>query len=87
MEKVYKNCQSCGMPLKRDENGGGTNADGSKSNKFCSHCYQKGQFTLPDITAAQMKDHVKTKLKESGIPSFLTGFFVSNIPKLERWKY
>jgi len=28
MEKVYKNCQSCGMPLKRDEQGGGTNADG-----------------------------------------------------------
>jgi len=86
MEKEYKNCQSCGMPLKRDENGGGTNADGSKSKMFCSHCYQNGQFTLPDITAAQMKDRVKTKLRESGIPSFLTGFFVSNIPKLERWK-
>ena len=27
----YKNCQSCGMPLRRDEKGGGTNADGSKS--------------------------------------------------------
>ena len=26
MEKVYKNCQSCGMPLKKDEKGGGTNA-------------------------------------------------------------
>ncbi|MEZ5145910.1 MAG: zinc ribbon domain-containing protein [Bacteroidales bacterium] len=31
MEKTYKNCQSCGMPLKRDEKGGGTNADGSKT--------------------------------------------------------
>jgi hypothetical protein len=31
MEKVYKNCQSCGMPLKKDAKGGGTNADGSKA--------------------------------------------------------
>ena len=27
MDKEFKNCQSCGMPLKRDEKGGGTNAD------------------------------------------------------------
>ncbi len=27
MEKNYKNCQSCGMPLKKSPNGGGTNAD------------------------------------------------------------
>ncbi len=30
MQNRYKNCQSCGMPLSRDEKGGGTNADGSK---------------------------------------------------------
>jgi hypothetical protein len=24
-------CQSCGMPLKQDPQGGGTNADGSKN--------------------------------------------------------
>jgi len=33
MEKPFKFCQSCGMPLKKDELGGGTNADGSKSMK------------------------------------------------------
>jgi hypothetical protein len=31
MKKAYKNCQSCGMPLKKDSKGGGTNADGTKS--------------------------------------------------------
>ena len=31
MEKIYKFCQSCGMPMKKDEKGGGTNADGSKN--------------------------------------------------------
>jgi len=27
--KQYKFCQSCGFPLKKDKNGGGTEKDGS----------------------------------------------------------
>jgi len=86
MKETYKNCQSCGMPLKRDEQGGGTNADGSKSRVFCSHCYQQGQFVLPDITVEQMQARVRQKLGEFGMPGFLTGFFTRGIPKLERWQ-
>ena len=44
-------CQSCGMPLSKDEKGGGSEADGSKSAEFCSHCYAAGKFTEPEITA------------------------------------
>ena len=33
-------CQSCGMPLSRDSLGGGTNADGSSSTEYCSHCFR-----------------------------------------------
>ena len=84
--KSYKNCQSCGMPLARDERGGGTNADGSKSTMYCSHCYEAGRFTLPDLTAAQMQGRVKQKMKEMGFPGFLAGLFTRKIPKLERWK-
>jgi hypothetical protein len=86
MEKTYKVCQSCGMPLKKDENGGGTNADGTKSKVFCSRCYENGSFTRPDMTAPEMKELVRSKLKEIGFPSFLTRFFTAGIPKLERWK-
>ncbi len=87
MEKTYKFCQSCGMPLKKDEKGGGTNADGSKSLKFCSLCYQDGKFTSPQITTAkEMQILVKGKMKEMGIPGFLAGFFTYGIPKLERWR-
>lgn len=82
---AYKNCQSCGMPLKRDERGGGTNADGSRSAKFCSHCYENGRFTLPDLTAEQMQERVRAKIKEMGMPGFMAGFFTRKIPKLERW--
>ena len=86
MEKEYKNCQSCGMPLKRDEKGGGTNLDGSKSGMYCSHCYENGKFTMPDMKVTQMQERVKGKLKEMGFPGFLAGFFTRGIPKLERWK-
>jgi len=37
-------CQSCGMPLDSEEVKG-TNADGSKSEDYCAHCYQNGAFT------------------------------------------
>jgi hypothetical protein len=86
MEKTYKNCQSCGMPLKKDPAGGATNADGSKSAMYCSHCYEMGAFKQPGLTLGQMKDLVKSKLKEMGFPGFLAGFFARGIPKLERWK-
>jgi len=86
MEKAYKNCQSCGMPLKKDEKGGGSNADGTLSKMYCSHCYAGGKFLQPDITAVQMQSFVKGKLKEMGFPGFVAGWFSKGIPKLERWK-
>lgn len=85
METTYKNCQSCGMPMKRDEKGGGTNADGSKSNKFCSKCYANGTFSSPNMKVEEMQSLVKGKLKEFGFPGFIAGLFTKNIPKLERW--
>ena len=85
--KTYKNCQSCGMPLNKDPKGSGTNEEGQTSNKYCSHCYDKGKFLLPDITADEMQNHVKEKLKEmGGFMKLFAGFFSKGIPKLERWK-
>lgn len=85
MSETYKNCQSCGMPLKRDAHGGGTNADGSKSTVYCSHCYAAGRFTMPDISMEQMQQRVRDKLREMGFPGFLAGLFTRRIPKLKRW--
>lgn len=82
---TYKNCQSCGMPLSKDAQGGGTERDCSKSAMYCSHCYQKGAFTLPNITVEEMTERVKGKLKEMHIPGFLGYFFTRNIPNLKRW--
>jgi len=70
MKTSYANCQSCGMPLKRDEKGGGSNADGSRSTIYCSHCYENGEFLQPNITVEQMQKLVNEKLAEFRIPKF-----------------
>jgi hypothetical protein len=85
MGKQYKNCQSCGMPLKKDPERGGTNADGSKSNIYCSYCYAGGKFVHPDWTASRMQEFVTGKMKEMGFPGFLARLFSKGIPRLERW--
>ena len=79
------NCQSCGMPLAHDKQGGGTNSDGSKTMEYCSHCYQNGAFTEPDLTVDQMVMKVKEKLKEMHIPGLLAAPMTRGIPKLKRW--
>ncbi len=79
-------CQSCGMPLSRDTGGGGTEADGSKSADYCSHCYQNGAFTMPDLTVEQMVDRVKGKMKERGVPEPMAAMLTKIIPNLKRWK-
>lgn len=74
------------MPMKRDPAGGGTNADGTRNPKWCSHCWRDGRFTQPDLTVGQMQDLVRGKLKEIGFPAFLAGFFARGVPRLERWR-
>ncbi|MBS1779912.1 MAG: zinc ribbon domain-containing protein [Bacteroidetes bacterium] len=86
MSKTYKNCQSCGMPLAKSPNGGGTNEDGSISTMYCAYCYENGKFKQPDINAAEMQVFVKGKMKEMGFPGFLASLYAKGIPKLERWK-
>jgi len=86
MAKINKTCQSCGMPLKQDPKQGGTNADGSKSELYCSYCYQQGRFTLPNITAKEMQTLYVEKLVEFKFPRWVARIMVKNLPKLERWK-
>jgi hypothetical protein len=80
-----KFCQSCGMPMKNDAQGGGTETDGSKSLKYCSLCYQDGKFTRSFASANEMQQFVKAKMKEMGFSRLMAWFFTLNIPRLERW--
>lgn len=78
-------CQSCSMPLKADPGHGGTNADGSHSDEYCSYCYANGAFIQPDMTVEQMKTLVIEKLNEKGVPKFVGYFFASGLGNLKRW--
>lgn len=86
--KEYKFCQSCGFPMKKDPNGGGTEADGSINPKYCYMCYENGAFLTPvDIdTAKKMQSFCMTQMKEDGINGFIAWLATRSIPKLERWK-
>lgn len=86
MAKEHNSCQSCGIPFDKDPNGGGTNADGSKSTMYCSYCYKDGKFVQPDWTAADMQAYAAKKLEQYGIPGFMAKLLTKGIPKLERWK-
>ena len=79
-------CESCGMPLKNDPKGGGTEADGSKSDRYCSICYENGAFRHPDATAAEFQAHCLDALAEKGMPRFMAWIFTRGIPNLPRWK-
>lgn len=87
MNKINKFCQSCSMPLKQDPKKGGTEEDGSRSEIYCSYCYQNGDFTNPQIdTPKKMQAFCVKKMNEQGMPKFVAWLITRYIPNLERWK-
>lgn len=71
--------------MEKDPDGGGTNADGTRSTRYCSLCYEKGAFKDDFTQADEMVGFVKGKLKEMGYGPLKRWFFTSHIPKLARW--
>jgi Putative zinc ribbon domain len=86
MTNEFKNCQSCGMPLKRDPKGGGTNADGSISKMYCSYCYEKGEFTYKGNDVKEFQELNKQKMIEGGHSKFFAWLFTRGMKRLGRWK-
>lgn len=74
------------MPMEQDPANGGTNRDGTKSHKYCSFCYENGEFRDDFTTVDEMIDFVKGKLGEMGYGSLKRWFYTSHIPRLERWQ-
>lgn len=81
-----KQCQSCGMPMSKDPQGGGSEADGAKSESYCSLCYENGEFHQPDVTASEMQTFCIEMMKKQGMWGPLAWLFTRQIPRLERWK-
>lgn len=75
------------MPLKKDQHGGGTEKDGSRSTMYCSSCYQNGEFVTEAKTAKEMQDFVDKILRDEMKANFIFRWLAkSQIPSLKRWK-
>jgi putative zinc ribbon protein len=80
------NCQSCGMPLSKDPNGGGLEADGTRSTQYCSICYEDGAFRHQGVSAQEFQAHCLDALAAKGVPRIMAWIFTRGIPNLPRWK-
>lgn len=78
MAKENKICQSCGMPLKKDEN--------KQHELYCSHCWKDGDFVDPNLTLERMQklnfDFMTTEMK---MPKWIANSFNKKVAKLKRW--
>jgi hypothetical protein len=88
MEQKF--CQSCGMPLKANEDFG-TNADQSKNEDYCHYCFADGKFSQ-DVTMDEMIEHCVQYLDEFNQDSeqkFTRDEAISQMkmyfPTLKRW--
>lgn len=79
-------CQSCGMPLKKDPQGGGSEADGTRSVLYCSLCYADGRFTSDITDVREFQRMVMAKMIENGWKKPLAWLFTRNIRRLGRWR-
>ncbi len=81
-------CQSCGYPLTKDTQGGGTEKDGTISAKYCSMCYANGEFLSPPEvdTAKKMQRFCIEQMKKAGMNPLFAWLATRPIPKLERWR-
>ena len=80
-------CQSCAMPLKIIEDKG-TEADGTRCDDYCVHCYETGDFTEPEITMKEMIElSLSTTAKELEITiEEARDYLKSLFPTLKRWR-
>ena len=85
-ELEKQRCQSCGMPICFDPEGGGTEADGSRSQEFCSFCYASGAFKEPDLQLRQMQQRVRNLLRKRNQPWYIRAYMAHRITTLARWR-
>ena len=81
-------CQSCGMPLSADFGNLGTNVDGTKTDEYCSLCFQNGEFTAPNQTLEEMiNSSIENMTEDLNMPPEKAAELANSfIPKLRRWQ-
>ena len=78
-------CQSCGMPI-YDPTLQGTEADGSPSGDFCSHCYQGGAYTYECDLDDMIEGCVPFMTEKTGMGrDEAVSLMGAILPTLRRW--
>lgn len=80
-------CQSCGMPLQKDEDFG-TNQGGGKNEEYCVYCFKDGEFTA-DLNMEQMIAFCAEHVEEWGMDLTKDQAIAQmreHFPTLKRWQ-
>jgi hypothetical protein len=80
-------CQSCGMPMKREEDFG-TDKDDSRNREYCRFCFQRGKFTDEGITLNEkIEKLVRIGVSQLGMDEKQARAMAQmKLPGLKRWK-
>ena len=78
-------CQSCGMPLSKEEVKG-TEKNGLKTDEYCKYCYENGTFKNPDMNLEDMKKNVQNQMKKMQLHENVIQKAVNILPALKRWQ-
>ncbi len=80
-------CQSCAMPMTAPELFG-TESDGTPSEDYCVHCYQKGAFRIPSETLDHMIEScVPFLVRDEGMTEeSARRLLQEQLPPLKRWR-
>ncbi|APZ41889.1 zinc ribbon domain-containing protein [Acidihalobacter ferrooxydans] len=86
MELERHRCQSCGMPLRFDPQGGGSEADGTRSPHWCSFCYAEGALREPGLSLSEMQARVDGLLRKRKAGKFARLYMRLRLRTLRRWR-
>ncbi|MGO4816881.1 zinc ribbon domain-containing protein [Flavobacterium sp. W22_SRS_FP1] len=78
-------CQSCGIPLDTEALKS-TEKNGLKNEEYCKFCYDKGEFTSPNLSLDELKETIEIQMKKLKLPDDAIQDALNILPNLNRWK-
>ncbi|MBT8410937.1 MAG: zinc ribbon domain-containing protein [Octadecabacter sp.] len=83
---MAKRCESCGIPLSKDPEHGGTEADGTRSDRYCSMCYADGAFLQDAPDGKTFQRETLKAMRRDGFSLPMAWLLTRGIPNLPRWQ-
>lgn len=78
-------CNSCGMLLTSDDCG--TEAGGSKTDRYCKWCYEQGKYTYETTMEAMIEECAPRLAESEGMTlDEAVSLMGAILPHLERWR-